>query len=68
MKEANVNIISCSTKLIEGSGKAILVLIGGTNLIISEALYCNKYQRNLLCFKDILQNNYYMNITCDEKN
>ncbi|XP_070033032.1 uncharacterized protein [Nicotiana tomentosiformis] len=67
MKEANVNTISGSTKLIEGSGRANLLLPGGTNLAIDEALYCSKSQRNLLSFKDIRQNGYHIETTNEEK-
>ena len=67
MKEANVNTISGSTRLIEGSGRANLLLPGGTNLAIDEALYCSKSQRNLLSFKDIRQNGYHIETTNDEK-
>ena len=47
MKEANVNTICGSTRLIEGSEKANWLFPGGTNLMIDEALYCSKSQRNL---------------------
>ncbi|XP_070040385.1 uncharacterized protein [Nicotiana tomentosiformis] len=67
MKEANINTISGSTKLIEGSGRANLLLLGGTNLAIDEALYCSKSQRNLLSFKDIRQNGYHIETTNEEK-
>ena len=67
MKEANVNTISGSTRLIEGSGRANLLIPGGTNLAIDEALYCSKSQRNLLSFKDIRQNGYHIETTNDEK-
>ena len=42
MKEANVNNISSSTKLIEGFGRVNISLPGGTKLTIDEALFCNK--------------------------
>ncbi|XP_060203039.1 uncharacterized protein LOC132631479 [Lycium barbarum] len=60
MKRACVNTISGSTKLIEGSGKATLLLPGGTILAISDALYCSKSRRNLLSFKVIRQNGYHI--------
>ena len=60
MKRANVNTISGSTKIIEGSGRAALLLPGGTILAINNALYCSKSQRNLLSFKVIRQNGYHI--------
>nr|XP_025883441.1 uncharacterized protein LOC112940076 [Solanum lycopersicum] len=60
MKMAYVNTISGSTKLIEGSGRATLLLPGGTILSIDNALYCSKSQRNLLSFKVIRQNGYHV--------
>ena len=51
MKIAYVNTISGSTKLIEGSGRATLLLPRGTILRIDNALYRSKSQRNLLSFK-----------------
>ncbi|XP_059284821.1 uncharacterized protein LOC132038113 [Lycium ferocissimum] len=60
MKRAYVNTISGSTKLIEGSGKATLLLPGGTILAINNALYCSKSRRNLLSFKVIRQNGYHV--------
>ena len=60
MKMAYVNTISGSTKLIEGSGRAALLLPGGTILIIDNALYCSKSQRNLLSFKVIRQNGFHV--------
>ncbi|CAI0399065.1 unnamed protein product [Linum tenue] len=59
-QEANVRTISGSTKLIEGSGKADMVLPGGTKLHIKEGLYSSKSHRNLLSFKDIRQNGYHV--------
>ena len=60
MKMAYVNTISGSTKLIENSGRATLLLPGGTILNIDNALYCSKSQRNLLSFKVIRQNGYHV--------
>ena len=47
------NTISDSAKLIEGSGRANILLPGGTKIHIDDALYSTKSQRNLLSFKDI---------------
>ena len=67
MKEANVNTIFGSTKSIEGSVKANILLPGGTKLTIDITLFCCKSQRNLLSFKDIRQNGYHIETTNDEK-
>ena len=58
--EGNVNTISGVAKLIEGSGKACLLLPRGTKLIIKDALYSRKSQRNLLSFKDVRQNGFHI--------
>ena len=52
--------ISGSTKLIEGSKRATLLLPGGTLLVIDNTLYCSKSHRNLLSFKVHRQNDYYV--------
>ncbi|KAB2049362.1 hypothetical protein ERO13_A13G153650v2 [Gossypium hirsutum] len=67
MSNAHVNTISGSSKLIEGSGKAIILLPKGTKFIIDDALYSTKSQRNLLSFKDIRLNGYHIE-TMNEKN
>ena len=60
MKKASVSTISGSTKLIEGSGRANVLLPRGTRLNIDNALYSPKSQRNLLSFKDIRKNGYHI--------
>ena len=55
MYQANINTISGTAKLIEGSGKACIVLTNGTKLTINDALYSSKSRRNLLSFKDVRQ-------------
>ncbi|KAK8370351.1 hypothetical protein V6Z12_A01G173100 [Gossypium hirsutum] len=67
MSNAHVNAISGSSKLIEGSGRAIILLLKGTKFIIDDALYSTKSQRNLLSFKDIRLNEYHIE-TMNEKN
>ncbi|KAG4215690.1 hypothetical protein ERO13_A01G192450v2 [Gossypium hirsutum] len=67
MSNAHVNTISGSSKLIEGSGRAIILLPKGTKFIIDDALYSTKSQRNLLSFKDIRLNGYRIE-TMNEKN
>jgi hypothetical protein len=53
LQDAVVHIISRSAKLIEGSGRATIMLHCGTKVDINKALYSPKSQRNLLSFKDI---------------
>ncbi|TYH27915.1 hypothetical protein ES288_A02G105300v1 [Gossypium darwinii] len=81
MSNAHVNIISGSSKLIEGFGRGIILLSKGTKFIIDETLYSTKSQRNLLSFKDIhfngnhietmTENNieylYITNVECGKK-
>jgi len=43
MKMEYVNTISGSTKLIKGSGRATLLLPGGTILTIDNALHCSNF-------------------------
>ena len=56
-----MNTISGSAKLIEGSGRANILLPGGTKIHIDDALY--SFQRNLLSFKDIRRNGYHIETT-----
>jgi hypothetical protein len=65
-REINVNTISGTTKIIEGSGRANISLYGGTNLYIENALYSSKSQRNLLSFKDIRLNGYHLETRNEE--
>jgi hypothetical protein len=58
--ETHVNIISDISNLIEGSGRACILLPEGTKLIIKDALYSSKSRRNLLSFKDIRCNCYHI--------
>ena len=58
--EGNVSTISGVTKLIEGSGRALVLLPNGIKLIINDALYSSKSRRNLLSFKDVRQNGFHM--------
>ncbi|CAN1314424.1 hypothetical protein LINPERPRIM_LOCUS29329 [Linum perenne] len=60
MREANVSTISGSTNLIEGSGRANVLLHGGTKMHIEVALYSTKSCRNLLSYKDIRRNGYHI--------
>ncbi|KAB2078432.1 hypothetical protein ES319_A06G162200v1, partial [Gossypium barbadense] len=65
--DAHVNTISGSSKLIESSGIAIILLPKGTKLVIDNVLFSTKFQRNLLSFKDIRLNGYHIKII-NEKN
>jgi hypothetical protein len=60
--EIRVNIISGISNLIEGSGRAYILLHEGTKLIINDALYSSKCRRNLLSFNDIWRNGYHIEI------
>ncbi|KAG4168974.1 hypothetical protein ERO13_A12G057333v2, partial [Gossypium hirsutum] len=67
ISNAHVNTISGSSKLIERSGRTIVILPKGTKFVINDALYSTKSQRNLLNFKDIRLNGYHIE-TMNEKN
>ncbi|KAB2074939.1 hypothetical protein ES319_A07G185100v1 [Gossypium barbadense] len=67
MCNAHVNTISGSSKLIKGSGRAIILLPKDTKFVIDDALYSTKSQRNLLSFKDIRLNGYHIE-TMHKKN
>ncbi|KAJ9561315.1 hypothetical protein OSB04_006475 [Centaurea solstitialis] len=64
-QKANISTISGVVNIIEGFGKAHVLLPGRTNLKIENALYSPKSQRNLLNFKDIRKNGYHIE-TMDE--
>ena len=64
--EANVSTIMGSAKLIEGSGRANIVLPQGTIITIGDALFSSKSPRNLLSFKDIRSNGYHVETTNDD--
>ncbi|KAG6660347.1 hypothetical protein CIPAW_03G099500 [Carya illinoinensis] len=51
-----VHTISGSSNLIEGSGRAYIVLPNGTKFCIDNALFSSQSRRNLLSFKDIRRN------------
>ncbi|KAG4153241.1 hypothetical protein ERO13_D04G172580v2, partial [Gossypium hirsutum] len=58
--KASVSTISGSTKIIEGPGRANILLPKGTKFQINDVLYCNGSQRNLLSFKNIRHNGYHI--------
>ncbi|PIN01592.1 hypothetical protein CDL12_25899 [Handroanthus impetiginosus] len=60
MVETNINIISGSIKLIEGSRRANILLPRGMKFVIGDALFSSKSQRSLLSFKDICRNGYHI--------
>ncbi|XP_074296761.1 uncharacterized protein LOC141627346 [Silene latifolia] len=59
-EKTNVCTIAGSTKLIDGSGRANILLPNGTNIEIQEALYSPKSKRNLLSFNDIRRNGFHV--------
>ena len=69
LSKTYVNIISGSSNLIEGSGRPNIMLPKGTKIYIDDALYSSKSRRNLLSFKDIRHNDYYIetNNKCSEE-
>ena len=66
MAEANVSTISGDANLIEGSGKANILLSGGTKFIINDAKFSSRSKKNLLSFRDIRRNGYHIE-TSNEK-
>ena len=60
LTKANVSTISRTTNLVEGFGRANLMLTNGTRSHINDALYSSKYRRNFLNFKDIRRNGYHI--------
>ena len=55
-----MSTISGTSNLIEGSGRANIMLPKGTRFHINDALYSSKSTRNLLSFKDIRINGYHI--------
>ena len=60
LTSGNVNIISSTSNLIEGSERANIMIPKGTRFHINDALYSSKSTRNLLSFKDIRINGYHI--------
>ena len=60
LTNAHVSTISRTSDLIEGSGRANIMLPNGTRFRINDALYSSKSTRSLLSFKDIRNNGYYI--------
>ncbi|XP_074267237.1 uncharacterized protein LOC141590558 [Silene latifolia] len=68
MKKTSVSTISGSTNIIEGSGRASILLPWGTKIEVVDALYSPKSQRNLLSFKDIRRNGYHIETISEGNN
>ena len=66
LEEDDVHTISGKSRIIEGYGRANILLPKGTKLKIEMALYSPKSRRNLLNFKDIRSNGYHIE-TMNEK-
>ncbi|KAL4600158.1 hypothetical protein ACB092_11G177800 [Castanea dentata] len=64
---AKVNTIFGSLNIIEGFGRAYIMLPKGKTFCIDDALYSFKSKRNLLSFKDIRSNGYHI-VTYNEGN
>ena len=60
LTSGNVSTISGTRNLIQGSGRANIMLPKGTRFHINDALYSSKSTRNLLSFKDIRRNGYHI--------
>ena len=58
MSEAKINTILSSTNLIKGFEKANIIFLRRTKFTI--ALFSSQSKRNLLSFKDIRCNGYYI--------
>ena len=65
--KANVSTISGTINLVEGFGRANIMLPNGTRFHINDALYSSRFRRNLLNFKDIFRNGYHIE-TMNEDN
>ena len=68
LAKANVNKISGASDIIEGSGRASIVLPNGTCLLIKNAMFSTRSKKNLLSFKDIRHNSYHIETTNERDN
>ena len=66
--KSNVNTILGPINLIQGSGRATIILPSGNKININDALYYAKSKRNLLSFKDICRNVYHIKTMNDGSN
>ena len=60
---ANVYTISSTSNMIEGSGRANLILPCGTKLDIHNVLYSSRSHRILFSFKNLRRNGYHIETT-----
>ena len=58
--KANVSTIFGTTNLVEGFGRANIMLPNGIRFHINDVLYSSKSIRNLLSFKYIRRNGYHI--------
>ena len=58
LTNGNVSTICGATNLVEGFGRANIMLSNGIRFHINDVLYFSKSTRNLLNFKDIHKNGY----------
>ena len=68
LAKANVNTISGASDIIEGSGRASIMLPNGACLLIENAMFSPRSKRNLLSFKDIRHNGYHIETTNERDN
>ena len=54
--------------MIQGLGRATIILPRGTKIHINDAFYYAKSKRNLLSFKDIRRNGYHIETMNDDSN
>ena len=66
IKEDNYSHIAGSSDLVEGFGRAVLMLPNRTPLQIKNAIYSSKSMRNLLSLEDIRLNGFHLQ-TVDKK-
>lgn len=65
-QKTDVTTISDTSKLIEGSGRASVLLCEGIILHIKNALQSSKSNINILSFKDFCLNGYHIETKDDE--
>jgi hypothetical protein len=66
LNKVSVNTITSSSNLIEGSGRANIILPKGTKLCIDDTLYSSKSRRNLISFKNICLNGFHIETTNED--
>jgi len=66
LNKVSVNTTLGSSNLIEGSGRANIILLKGTKFCIDDALYSFKSIINLISFQDIHLNGYYVETTNED--